>query len=145
MKQSANILAAVFDNDYPVDLVNTYIEKRLKFLNINSKRSKVNNKPRIVLPFVEELKPIMKNFFSKFHTDIIYSTVDKFRHFVKLAKDKYKTDENINVVYRIDCNDCEATYFGQTGCRLDIRIREHKKDAKNMIIIMLYIHIQLKY
>ena len=29
----------LFDNDYPVDLVNTHIEKRFKFLNNNSKKS----------------------------------------------------------------------------------------------------------
>ena len=59
----------LFDNDYPLELVNTHIEKRLKFLNNKSKKTKVNNKPRIVLQFVEELKPIMKNFFNKFpHT-----------------------------------------------------------------------------
>ena len=46
------------------------------------KKSKVNNKPRIILPFVEELKPIMKNFFNKFHIDIIYSTANKFRCFI---------------------------------------------------------------
>ena len=31
------------------------------------------------------------------------------------------------MVYRIDFNDCEATYVGLTGRRLVIRIREHKK------------------
>ena len=131
----------LFDNDYPVDLVNTRIEKRLKFFNNNSKKSKVNTKPRIVLPFVEELNPIMNNFFDKFHTDIIYSTANKFRRFINLGKDKCKTGENTNVVYRIDCNDCDTNYVGQTGRRLDIRIRVHKKDAKNIIIIMLYFHI----
>ena len=57
----------------------------------------------------------MKNFFNKFHTDIIYSTANKFRRFIKLGKDKCKTGENTNVVYRIDCNDCETSYVGQTG------------------------------
>ena len=97
------------DNNYPVDLVNSHIEKRIKFLNNNTKKSKVRNKPRIVLPFVGELRPIMKNFFNKFYTDIIYSTSNKFSCFIKLGKDTCKTSENTNVVYRIDCNDCEAT------------------------------------
>ena len=56
----------------------------------------------------------MKNFFNKFYTD-------------KLVKDTCKTDDNTNVVYRIDCNECEATYVGQTSCRSDIRIKEHRK------------------
>ena len=81
----------------------------------------------------------MKNFFNKFHTYIIYSAANKFRRFIK---DKRKKGKNTNVVYHIDCNDCEATYVGQIGRRLDIRIREHEKrceiyDNNNA----LYIHI----
>ena len=37
----------LFDNYYPLDLLNIHIEKRLKFLNNNPKKSKVNNKPHM--------------------------------------------------------------------------------------------------
>jgi len=33
-----------------------------------------------------------------------------------------------NVVYRINCKDCEASYVGQTKRRLITRVREHKSD-----------------
>ena len=32
-----------------------------------------------------------------------------------------------NVVYKINCNDCKASYVGQTGRRVSVRIKEHHK------------------
>ena len=72
----------------------------------------------------------MKNFFNKFCTDIVYSTANKFRRFIILGKDTCKTGDNKNVVYRIDCNDCEATYVKQTSRRVDIRIKEHREKCE---------------
>jgi len=33
-----------------------------------------------------------------------------------------------NVVYRVSCNECDATYVGQTKRQLQTRMREHRSD-----------------
>ncbi|EZA49494.1 hypothetical protein X777_12288, partial [Ooceraea biroi] len=35
-----------------------------------------------------------------------------------------------NVVYRISCADCDASYVGQTKRRLNTQITEHRNDIK---------------
>jgi len=34
------------------------------------------------------------------------------------------------VVYKIDCNDCNASYIGQTNRHLITRIKKHRSDIK---------------
>ena len=45
------------------------------------------------------------------------------------VKDKLDKENKINVVYQIDCQDCESKYVGETGRMLGDRIREHKSNV----------------
>jgi len=47
--------------------------------------------------------------------------------FIKGHKDVFPTNKRINVVYKIECNDCDvkARCKGQTCKHLKIRISEH--------------------
>ncbi|BHF84777.1 hypothetical protein SprV_0902792900 [Sparganum proliferum] len=40
--------------------------------------------------------------------------------------------ETTNVIYRIECNSCEANYIGETGKRLQTRFGEHMKAVRRM-------------
>jgi len=45
----------------------------------------------------------------------------------------YKDTDHIfknNVIYKIGCKNCDATYIGQTKKQLRIRIKEHKNNIK---------------
>ncbi|KYN08834.1 hypothetical protein ALC57_19055, partial [Trachymyrmex cornetzi] len=48
----------------------------------------------------------------------------------KTQKDPLLTNCNKNVIYKIDCNDCDASYVGQTCRQLGTRISEHRNDIK---------------
>ena len=63
---------------------------------------------------------------------------NKLNNIIKLVKDKTKTCDNVNVVYKINCKDCNASYVGQTGRRLNVRIKEH---TKNIICKFKFISI----
>jgi len=45
-------------------------------------------------------------------------------------KDIDHTSLKSNVVYKIGCNNCDATYVGQTKRQLRTRIKEHKNNIK---------------
>jgi len=39
----------------------------------------------------------------------------------------FPKESNRNVVYKIECKNCNATYVGQTGRKLKTRIQEHRR------------------
>ena len=58
---------------------------------------------------------------------MVYSAKNKLNNIIKLGKDKNEKCNNVNIVYQINCNDCNASYVGQTSWRLNVRSNEHAK------------------
>jgi len=57
-----------------------------------------------------------------------YSIFNTLKRYIKRGKDCLDFMSQRDVVYKIKCNDCEATYIGQTKRQLGTRIHEHTKD-----------------
>ena len=57
---------------------------------------------------------------------ISYTGMNKLRSFIKVQKDELPLMNRKNIVYKISCNDCDATYVGQTCRLLHTRINEHR-------------------
>ena len=53
----------------------------------------------------------------------MYSTKNKLSSIIKLGKDKTDKVNQANVVYKINCKDCSASYVGQTSRRLQVRAK----------------------
>ncbi|XP_062703609.1 uncharacterized protein LOC134286061 [Aedes albopictus] len=49
-----------------------------------------------------------------------------------LVKDKTPLEERSNVVYQINCEDCDACYVGMTTQKLKARISKHKSNMKKL-------------
>ena len=46
-------------------------------------------------------------------------------------KDKDKPVDRQGAVYKIECCDCQASYIGETGRNLSMRLTEHKRATNN--------------
>jgi len=47
---------------------------------------------------------------------------------IKAQKDTLPKGHNKNVVYKLNCKNCDASYMGQIKRRLNTRVIEHRKD-----------------
>ena len=137
---------SLLKNNFPIQFIKKHIKKRIfkikqDTLNNNNNNNTNNNydinnnnsrplstsfKRSIVLPFVKNLNPLLKNTLKKHNISLINSTANKLNNFIKLGKDKLNVLDNRHAVYKIQCNDCLANYVGQTGCSVSRRMMEHK-------------------
>ena len=60
-----------------------------------------------------------------------YRVLNKLTGFIKRHKDKTTVDSSNNVVYKICCKDCDASYVGQTKRQLKTRLNEHIKNGNS--------------
>ena len=59
--------------------------------------------------------------------------MNNLNRFIKTGKDKIKKDELSNVVYLINCKDCNYSYVGQTKRKLKTHLKEHINDSKKPV------------
>lgn len=57
-----------------------------------------------------------------------YFCQDSLRKFIKTGKDKIDNVFRSNVVYKLKCLECDATYIEQTKRQLKTRIKEHRSN-----------------
>jgi len=61
---------------------------------------------------------------------VAYYEINKLRNIIKAHKDPLPNLCKKNVVYKLNCNNCEATYVGQMKRQLKTRIVEHRNHIK---------------
>ncbi|KYM98541.1 hypothetical protein ALC62_10740 [Cyphomyrmex costatus] len=61
---------------------------------------------------------------------VSFFSINKLNDCNKVQKDPVPHDTKMNVIYKIKCNDCDATYIGQTKRKLITRVNEHRNHIR---------------
>ena len=126
------IINILLTNGYPIEIIFDNIKKRLhkKFFNDkpDDNGTEYNNeKVYFTVPYVEGISHKFKYIFKDDPMiSMAYTGLNRLSRFIRAQKDILPQESRSNVVYRINCNDCEASYVGQTGRLLKTRINEHR-------------------
>lgn len=95
-------------------------------VNVNENDTDNKNK-HIVLPYVKKFSEEICMWFNKLDK-VIFSVLCKLSNmFIKTDKGIIEKHNRSNVVYRMNCNDCEKCYIGETKRYLQTRKKEHLK------------------
>jgi len=129
------VIKILLDNGYPLFLIFNTIRRRI-FLRLN--HSQTSQKEAIAkqtqfftIPFVSTIaKKLVKYFKSISFTNLAFTCFNKLNNIIKAHKDVPPCLARTNVVYKISCSECEATYVGQTKRTLGTRIGEHRSHIK---------------
>jgi len=81
-----------------------------------------------VIPYAKDFANKISNVLCDSEIKTAYKYNNKLHQFIKPKKDPLQNIQKNNVVYKIECSDCKATYIGQTKRQLGTRIKEHKQN-----------------
>jgi len=155
-KKNINFIINTFlQNDYPLHFIFDTINLRLKtFVNKrnnthtneenNNNNTNKNNNNRIkinwfTIPYFPNISEKFRNIIKNHNVKLSFYSLNKLNTIIKAQKDLLPYYCNKNVVYKISCNNCNATYIGQTKRKLNTRINEHRnqinsKSSNNTVI-----------
>lgn len=136
------IISILLINGYPTNFIFRTISRRLKFLlsNSNANSTYPSQFSSSSIPFFTI--PFSKNVFTEFITLIknytnirlAFTVNNKLNSFIKLHKNPVSILHPSNVIYKISCLNCEASYVDQTKRKLIIRIEEHRFNDKKLLV-----------
>jgi len=129
------------DNSYPLDLIFKEINRRIKKL-LNKKSAhkdaidnvthdvNANSKKFFVTPYIRNISETTATLINKTEFTIGYRCLNNLKNFVKAHKDKTDFNTNNNIIYKICCKNCDASYIGQTTRHLKTRVKKHVKSTE---------------
>jgi len=136
-KENMNfIINILIDNGYPLKVIFSTIRKRLHSRShCNAHKSKDHSGKSTCTYFsILYVSFIAKKLFQFFKnisfSKLVFSGYNKLNKFIKVHKDFLSTFLRSNVVYKINCSDCDASYVGQTKRTLNTRVSEHRNHIR---------------
>lgn len=84
------------------------------------------------MPYIPNVSENISNILKKHNVTIAHKPYNTTKKFSKTLKPKLQIEDETNTVYKIDCNNCNSTYIGQSKQYLHKRIYSHKYNTKNL-------------
>ena len=85
----------------------------------------------INLPYVEGTSEKLRRILRSHKIRSTFYTEMTLRKLLCKPKDRVATEDKNNIVYEIDCSNCEAVYFGESKRSLKSRWNERKGSVRN--------------
>ncbi|XP_011858290.1 PREDICTED: uncharacterized protein LOC105555858 [Vollenhovia emeryi] len=128
------------NNCYPTHVIKRFINKRLKeikhrviTIDTNKNRNKNDffvNKSIITVPFIKDIGENIQSILKDRGFYPVYTIPKKLKNVIKKGKDKLDNLKQTEIVYRIECRNCDACYVGQTKRHLATRIKKHQSNIR---------------
>ena len=131
------IIDILLNNSYPLWFIFKIFQERIKTLihksnNISEKVINTDPSPSFfTVPFVPTLSERFKDITKDLNVRISYFSLNKLNRYIKVHKDSLCNSSQCNVVYKINCANCNASYVGQTGRQLHTRVKEHRNQINH--------------
>ena len=112
-------------NNYNPDFVKRSVYR-------NNEPNTTNAKPvtTATIPYIKGTSETIARILQPYNIRIAHKPITTLRQLLTNVKDKDEPNDRQGAVYKIKCCDCQASYIGETGRNLNIRLTEHKRATK---------------
>jgi len=92
-----------------------------------------------IIPYIDSISEKFKTKVTKdLNSNLSFFNLNKLQCVIKAHKDPLPASSKKNIIYKISCNDCDATYerVDQTCRQLKTRISEHKNHIRRCTSVL---------
>ena len=133
-KEENHLTAVLQANSYPKKFISNAIRTtqrpRQPENNDNTENQEQTAPVRINFPYVKGTSEQLKRIFNDHNINCTFYTTTTLRTLLSHVKDPLPSEQRNNIVYKYDCKDCEAVYFGESKRTLAERIKEHTRAVR---------------
>ena len=79
------------------------------------------------MPYVKGTSETIARILQPYSIPVAHKPIATLRQLLTKVKDKDEPNRRQGAVYKIKCCYCQATYIGETGRNLNVRLTEHKR------------------
>ena len=115
-------------NNYNRDFIrhNTYRNSEPNATNTNA-----TPVTTATIPYIKGTSETIARILHPYNIRVAHKPITTLRQLLMNVKDKDEPSDRRGAVYKIKCCDCQATYIGETGRNLNVRLTEHKRATRN--------------
>jgi len=131
-KESLKLVKDILtSNGYPKHVIDEQINNRCKNIAFNKAsltKNSIDDKSYTLLSHSWArlvLKRILKNLI-----DVRFTVPKKLNMLIKKGKNQLENSQLTEIVYKLNCNNCDRVYTGQAKRHLGIRVKEHINNIK---------------
>ena len=115
------------------------VEEREEKVVTSGEKEKRNKRP-VVIPYVKGISEELKRIFGSFGITTCFKPTNTLRQLLVRPKDPVGKDKVVGPVYHISCEDCDASYVGETERSLRARFGEHRRPSSTTSEVSKHIH-----
>ena len=83
------------------------------------------------IPYIKGTSETIARILQPYNIRVAHKPITTLRQLLTNVKDKDEPKDRQGAVYKIKCCDCQATYIGETGRNLNVRLTEHRRATRN--------------
>ena len=125
LEEIRNVKAALRKNGYPKSIVNK------SFSNSNRINPQENNFKYISAPYIKGTSERINRILKIFDIRLGHKPTNTLRSKLCNLKDKRRSQDAYDAIYKINCTDCDQVYIGETSKNLHARVKEHESKVRN--------------